>query len=149
MNSLSIFKKINLTTSQARFKWTNDKLINLIKYLQEFDSSNVKFSFLSIDSFQWLQGFEVIVVININLLKNYKFRLFVDCSHLCFDLFLPRFRFSLLTFINFLFTRGYYISTRVEIVHIIVIFFNSVYRVELQPRWKSPYNQPLRDLNLS
>ena len=133
MNSLSIFKKINLTTSQARFKWTNDKLINLIKYLQEFDSSNVKFSFLSIDSFQWLQGFEVIVVININLLKNYKFRLFVDCSHLCFDLFLPRFRFSLLTFINFLFTRGYYISTRVEIVHIIVIFFNSVYRVELQP----------------
>ena len=133
MNSLSIFKKINLTTSQARFKWTNDKLINLIKYLQEFDSSNVKFSFLSIDSFQWLQGFEVIVVININLLKNYKFRLFVDCSHLCFDLFLPRFRFSLLTFINFLFTRGYYISTWVEIVHIIVIFFNSVYRVELQP----------------
>ena len=133
MNSLSIFKKINLTTSQARFKWTNDKLINLIKYLQEFDSSNVKFSFLSIDSFQWLQGFEVIVVININLLKNYKFRLFVDCSHLCFDLFLPRFRFSLLTFINFLFTRGYYISTRVEIVHIIVIFFNSVYRVEFQP----------------
>ena len=40
---------------QARFKWTDDKLISLIKYLQEFDSSYVKFLFLNIDSFQWLQ----------------------------------------------------------------------------------------------
>ena len=32
---------------------------------------------------------------------------------------------------NFLFTRGYYISTRAEIFHIIAIFFNSVYRVEI------------------
>ena len=52
-----------MTTSQARFKWTDDKLINLIKGLQEFDSSYVKFSFLNTDSFQRLQGFEVTIVI--------------------------------------------------------------------------------------
>ena len=28
-----------MATSQARFKWTDDKLINLVKYLQEFKSS--------------------------------------------------------------------------------------------------------------
>ena len=28
-----------MTTSQARFKWTDDKHINLIKYLQEFKNS--------------------------------------------------------------------------------------------------------------
>ena len=38
-NSLFIFKKIKMTPSQARFKWTDDKLINLIKCLQEFTSS--------------------------------------------------------------------------------------------------------------
>ena len=52
-----------MATSQARFKWTDNKLINRIKCLQEFDSSYVKFSFLYIDSFQWLPGFEVIIVI--------------------------------------------------------------------------------------
>ena len=52
-----------MTTSQARFKWTDDKLNNLIKCLQEFESSYVKFSFQNIDSFQWLQGFEVIILI--------------------------------------------------------------------------------------
>ena len=31
-----------MATSQARFKWTDDKLINLTKCLQEFDSSYVK-----------------------------------------------------------------------------------------------------------
>ena len=43
--------------------------------------------------------------------------------------------------LNFLFIRGYYISTRAEIVstrvetfHIIAIFFNSVYRVEISIR---------------
>ena len=51
-----------MATSQARFKWTDNKFLNLIKCLQEFDSSHVKFSFLNIDSFQWLQGFEVIIV---------------------------------------------------------------------------------------
>ena len=63
MNSLFIFKKIKMATAKARFKWTDDKLINLIKFLQEFDSSYVKFSFFNIDSFQCLRGFEVIIVI--------------------------------------------------------------------------------------
>ena len=52
-----------MATAKARFKWTDDKLINLIKFLEEFDSSYVKFSFFNIDSFQCLRGFEVIIVI--------------------------------------------------------------------------------------
>ena len=53
-----------MATSQARFKWTDDKLVSLIiKYFQEFECSHVKFPFLNIDSFQWLQGFEVTTVI--------------------------------------------------------------------------------------
>ena len=36
---------------------------NLMKCSQELDSSYVNFSFLNIDSFQWLQVFEVMVVI--------------------------------------------------------------------------------------
>ena len=52
-----------MATSQARLKQSNDKPINLIKCLQELGSSYVKFSFLKIDSFQWLQVFEVIIVI--------------------------------------------------------------------------------------
>ena len=51
-----------MATSQARFKWTDDKLINLIKCLQEFTNSYVEFRFLNIDSFQWLQEFKVIMV---------------------------------------------------------------------------------------
>ena len=38
-----------MTTSQTRFKWTDDKLINLIKCLEKFDSLYVNFSFLNID----------------------------------------------------------------------------------------------------
>ena len=38
-NSLFIFLKIVMVTSQARFKWTDEKLINLIKRLQEFKTS--------------------------------------------------------------------------------------------------------------
>ena len=42
-------------TSQTRSKWTDDKPINLIKHLQEWDSSYVNFFFyLNIDNFQWL-----------------------------------------------------------------------------------------------
>ena len=52
-----------MKTWQGGFKWTDDKAINLMKCLQESDSSHVKFSFLNIDSFQWLQEFEVIIVI--------------------------------------------------------------------------------------
>ena len=48
---------------QARFKWTDDNSINIIKCLQELDRSYVKFSFLNFDSFQSLHGFEVIIVI--------------------------------------------------------------------------------------
>ena len=36
--------------------------------------------------------------------------------------------------VNFLFTRGYYISTRVESFHITAIFFNSVYRIKISTR---------------
>ena len=42
---LVYFKKRKMTTLQARFKWSDDKLINLIKWLQELESSYVKFSF--------------------------------------------------------------------------------------------------------
>ena len=52
-----------METSQGHFKWTHGKAINLMKCLQELNSSYVKFSFLNIDSFQWLQGFEVTIVI--------------------------------------------------------------------------------------
>ena len=31
-----------MATSQGRFKWTDDKPVNLIKFLQELDSSYVK-----------------------------------------------------------------------------------------------------------
>ena len=41
-----------MATSQACFRWIDDKLINPMKCLQEFKSSYVKFSFLNIDSFQ-------------------------------------------------------------------------------------------------
>ena len=54
---------LNLATSQGRFKWADDKTINLLKCLQELDSLYIKFSFLNIDSFQWLLGFEVMIMI--------------------------------------------------------------------------------------
>ena len=132
-----------MTTSQTRFKWTDDKLINLIKCLEEFDSSYVNFSFLSID-WQWLQGFEVIIMICINLLMYYKFQLFVDCSYLCFDLFLPRFRFSFLTFIKFhiyprllYFNPGWNFSYNYNFFQLVIPSWN------FNPGWKSPYHQPL------
>ena len=53
---------LNLATSQGRFKWADDKTINLLKCLQELDSLYVKFSFLNIGSFQWLLGFEVMII---------------------------------------------------------------------------------------
>ena len=34
-----LYFEINMATSQAHFKWTDDKIINLIKCLQEFKSS--------------------------------------------------------------------------------------------------------------
>ena len=41
------------------------------------------------------------------------------------------FSLAFLLLLNFLFARGYYISTRVEIFHVNAVFFNSVYRVEI------------------
>ena len=57
------FLKIKTATSQSRFKWNNDKLSNLKKSIPELKSSYVKFSFWNINSFHWLQGFVVIIVI--------------------------------------------------------------------------------------
>ena len=78
------------------------------------------------------------------MLKNYTFQLFVDFSHLCMFASICFCRASGLAFLlslNFLFTQGYYISSRVEIVstrveifHIVAIFFNLVYRVEISTR---------------
>ena len=59
-------------------------------------------------------------------MKYYKFRLFVDCSQLCFDLFLPCFRFSLLTF-----------SYNCNFFQLGIASWN------FNRGWKSPYNQPL------
>ena len=39
VNSLFVFLKIKMANSQGCFKWTDDKPINLIKCLQELDSS--------------------------------------------------------------------------------------------------------------
>ena len=52
-----------MATSLGRFKWTDDKPNNLVKFLHELDSSYVKISFLNIESFQWLQGLEVTIII--------------------------------------------------------------------------------------
>ena len=115
------FKKIKMATTQARFKWTDDKSINLIKCLQELDSSYVKSSFLNIDSFRWLQGFEVIIVIQnwfIEELQNFNFLLteaifVVTCFWHASGL-------TFLLSLHFPFTRDY-ISIRDEIFHIIEI----------------------------
>ena len=65
-------------------------------------------------------------------MKNYTSQLFLECSHLCFDLFLPRFRFSLNTFIKFFiysrllhFNLGWDFSYNCNF---------SVYRVEISTR---------------
>ena len=59
-----------MATSQASFKRTDDNSINIIKCLQELDSSYVKFSFLNFDSVQWLHGFEVTIVIQHQLFEE-------------------------------------------------------------------------------
>ena len=85
-------------------------------------------------------------------MKNYAFQFFVDCSHLCFDLFLPRFRFSLLTFITFSsysrlshfnpgwnsFSPGWDFSYDCNFFQLGIASWN------FNPGWKSPYNQPFR-----
>ena len=59
-------------------------------------------------------------------MKNYKFPLFVDCSHLCFDLVLARFCFSLFTFIK------YYIYSR-------LLYFMPGWNI-FNPEWSSSNN---------
>ena len=66
--------------------------------------------------------------------SKYKFQFFVGCSHLFFHLFLPRSRFSFLTFIKFpiyprllYFNPGWNFSYNCN-------FFNSVYRTEISTR---------------
>ena len=49
-------------TSTFQMHWWHWWLISHIKCLQEFYSSYAKFSFFIIESFQWLQGFEAIIV---------------------------------------------------------------------------------------
>ena len=85
-------------------------------------------------------------------MKNYKFQHFVDCSHLCFDLFLARFLFSLLTFIKFSiysrllhfnpgwnsFNLGWDFSYNCNFIQLGIPSWN------FTPGWKSPYNQPFR-----
>ena len=88
-----------MATSQGHFKCIDHKPINLIKCLQELGSSYIKFSFLNTDTYQW-QGFKVIIIlININLLKNYTFKLFA--AAIFFYLLLARSWFIHLTFIKF------------------------------------------------
>ena len=40
-----------MATSLTHFKWTDDKLVNVIKRLQEYQSSYEKFWFLKFDGF--------------------------------------------------------------------------------------------------
>ena len=106
-----------------------------MKCLEVFDSSYVKFSFLNIDSFQWFSSiWRSNSDITLTCWRIIHFTILLTAAifaSICFN------RASGLAFllsVNFLFTRGYYISTRVKIFHIIVIFFNSVYRVEISTR---------------
>ena len=105
-----------------------------MKCLEEFDSSYVKFSFLNSI---WSSNSDITLtcwrIIHINFLLTaaiFASIYFCRSSSLAFLLSL-----------NFLFTRGYYIPTRAEIVltrveifRIIAIFFNLVYRVEISTR---------------
>ena len=50
-----------MATSQGHFKWTDDKTINLMKFLQELESSYVKISFLKNENYKF-QLFVVAIV---------------------------------------------------------------------------------------
>ena len=73
-------------------------------------------------------------MININLLSITNFNYLLTAAIFALICFCHVFGLAFLLSLNFLFTRGYYISTRVEIFHINAIFFNSVYRVEISTR---------------
>ena len=114
--SLFIFLKVKVVTSQARFRCTGDKLINLTKCLQECKSS---MEFRNCDSNPRKVKYESVRKKHLDLI--------------CFCR-----TFSLAFLLSYLFTAGYYISarieissTQVEVFHIFAISFNSLYRVEL------------------
>ena len=113
VNSLFILKKIKMVTSQARFTWTDGKPINLIKYLQELESSYLTFSFLNIDSFRRIWSNNSDTTLTCWGITNFNFSL----TAAIFDLICYRHASGLafLLSLNILFTRDYYISTRVEI----------------------------------
>ena len=103
------FKK--MATWQERFKWIDDKPIILIECLQELDSSYVKISFLNADSFQWLQGFEVIIMIYITLIstitKHLELQISIFCCSHLFICFWHASGLAFLLSLNFLFTQDY------------------------------------------
>ena len=117
--SLFIFLKVKVVTSQARFRCTGDKLINLTKCLQECKSS---MEFRNCDSNPRKVKYESVRKKHLDLI--------------CFCR-----TFSLAFLLSYLFTAGYYISARIEIsstqaeiFHIFAISFNSLYRVEISTR---------------
>ena len=128
MNSLFIFKKIKMATSRAGFKWTDDKIINLIKCLQEFDSSYF--------SRTWSNNSDITLacwsITNLNFC-------WLQSSY-----FLARFRFSLLTFMKFpiypmllYFNPGWKFSYNCNFFQLGILSWN--FNLE----WKSPCNQTL------
>ena len=84
-------------------------------------------------------------------MNNYTFQLFADCSHLWFGLFLPRFQFSLLTFIEFsIYSRLFYFIPSWNIFnpgwnvsHNCNFFQLSIPSWNFDLRWKSSYSRPL------
>ena len=129
---------------------TFHQLINLITCLQEFRSfiefhviynthpSYVKFSFYDCKHLKWWLWY------NIKLLKNYTFQLFVDWSHLWLDLFLRRFQFNLLTFIEFsIYSRLFYFSPGWNFSGNWNFFQLGIPSWKFNPAWKSPYNRLL------
>ena len=90
---------------------------------------------MNIDNFQWMQAFEVIIV-DITL-KMTHFNSLLTAVIFALICFYCASGLAFLLSLNFLFTRIYYISTRVEVFHIIAIFFNSVHRVETSIRDES------------
>ena len=140
----NFFKNKDIDFTRTFSNGTMIKPINLMKFLQKLDSSYVKFYFLNIDSFQWLYSFQWY---NINLSKNYKFST-CRCGHLCFDLFLVRFWFSLLTFIKFsIYSRLLNFDSSWNVLLLYFHNFNFFQLVipnwNFNRGWKSPYYQPL------
>ena len=116
--------------------WWETYQFYVMKCSEEFDSSYEKFSFLNIDSFQWLQAFEVVSNSDITLTcwKIIHFNFLFTAAIFASTCFCRASGLAFLLWLNFLFTRGYYISTRVENFHIIATFFKLVYRVKISTR---------------